>query len=88
MKAYAVRLDGCYWMVHAPTAAKAKGMVIATLDRSLARRVFASIRCRRWREIDTTTDVSRVVAWGIPGDRDWDTGIRITVPDPFVERER
>ena len=92
MKAYAVCLEGHYWLVYAPTAAQAKGRIItaarSACGQAHVQRIFGSLRCRRWQALDKETDTVSVSAWGFPGERDYETGLRIAMPDPFAGRER
>jgi hypothetical protein len=79
MKAYAIDHDGCYWLAHAPTAALAKGLL-------LAREGFTRpLRCRRWPELDRAWGDTELQAWGVPGLRDWECGNIIGTPAPFEQ---
>lgn len=82
MKAYAVHLNGCYWLAYAPTADRAKGLVLQRVERAY-RPTIRTLRCRRWADLDSSDDRARLEPWGVPGTRDWETGTRIELPEPF-----
>jgi hypothetical protein len=89
VKAYAVQFDGVHFLVYAETAAKAKGLVIDqanNVNRGWAQSRFKSLGCRRWFEMDSWGP-ARVERWGTPGERDWETGTYIALPDPWKVQE-
>lgn len=87
MKAYAVRCLGVYFLVYDATHAKAKGIVtrLATNADISPRRAYGTLWCRRWPAMDRASPPPAAVQeWGIPGERDYETGIRIEMPEPFA----
>jgi len=74
-------MGGCYWLVYAPTAGKAKGAILARNHQ----RTFQAIQCRRWRILDHEYTTAAVMEWGYPGMRDQETGAYISTPEPFLE---
>lgn len=80
MKAYAVNMEGHYWLAYAPNATAAKGLVIVRCG-------FYRMWCRRWPELDRTDDRVALYEWGYPGSRDYETGVRIETPEPFKAKE-
>jgi hypothetical protein len=90
VKAYAVQFDGVHFLVYAETAAKAKGRVIDkawAYSSGYVRARFRSLGCRRWPDLDDPEGCPRLVEWGTPGERDWETGTYIALPDPWKAQE-
>lgn len=86
MKAYAVRWNGAYWLVYAPTAARAKGLVIQGSPDVCYRPSFKTLQCRRWPAGDDgEIEGEEVHRLGTPGERDYETGVRYGTPEPWQE---
>lgn len=85
-KAYAVRFVGAFWLVHAPTHARAKGLVLRLAFEAdpQYRHHMAGLQCRRWPQFDGWLG-ERAQYWGYPGERSIDTGgLPTETPAPFA----
>lgn len=82
-RAYCVRWNDEYWLIYAPSPARAKGAIIRAAPASY-RPSFRSLGCRRWPAMDEAGGAA-LMPLGMPGTRDAETGAWIAMPAPWKE---